>query len=99
MSARFRSRRPLAAWLPVAAGRCPPGIPPLCRGAPTPRPSSSLLTLPGRLALFQEGADALLGVAGHGVHRHDGLGQVVGLALVEVDLAIEGLLAQPDDEG
>src|SRR5581483_1797573 len=98
MSARLRSRRLFAAWLPLAAGPCPPGIPPRCRGAPTPRRPGALLTLPTGGALLQEGADALLGVAGHGVHRHDGLGQVVGLALVEIDLAVEGLLAEADHQ-
>src|SRR5688572_25206957 len=58
-----------------------------------------LLALPGRRALLEEGADALLGVGGHGVHRHHGLRQVVGLALVEVDLAVERLLPETHREG
>ena len=53
---------------------------------------------PGRVALLEERADALLRVGGEHVHRHHGLREVVGARLVEVDLGVEGLLADPDGE-
>src|SRR5438309_11804437 len=48
---------------------------------------------PRRRPLLQERAHALLGVGGHGVQRHDGLREVVGLALIDVDLPVERFLA------
>src|ERR1700688_26666 len=57
-----------------------------------------LLSGPARGALAQEGGDALLSVGRQGVHRHDFLGIGVSLGLVEIDLRVEGLLADGDHE-
>ena len=49
--------------------------------------------------LFEEGADAFLRVGRQSVHRHDFLRIRVRLRLVEIDLGVEGLLADADHEG
>src|SRR5262249_40854685 len=56
------------------------------------------LVAPYCLAFLDERAHALLGVGGEGVHAHDFLGVGVGLGLVEVDLGVEGLLADGDGD-
>src|SRR5438093_695603 len=57
-----------------------------------------LASAPCRRALLEEGAHAFLGVVGARVHCHDGLGEVVGAVLVELDLGVESLFADPDRE-
>ena len=51
---------------------------------------------PLRRAFVEERAHALLRVLGHRVHRHDAFGQVVRAVLVELDLRVERVLADPD---
>src|SRR5262249_39758076 len=55
----------------------------------------SLLAGPGRRALFEKRAHALLGVAGLSVGHHHVASQLVGAALVEFDLVVERLLPDP----
>src|ERR671930_2718466 len=55
-----------------------------------------LAVLPARLALLEEGADPLLCIRGQRVHRHDRLREIVGPVFVELDLPVEGLLADSD---
>src|SRR5918999_3072132 len=50
---------------------------------------------PGRRALLEERGHALLGVVGRGVLAHDVLADLVGGVEPEVDLAVEGALADP----
>src|SRR5215211_2191933 len=50
------------------------------------------------LAFLEEGANALLGVGEGGVEGHDLFGVGVGLLRRHLELAVEGLLAQPHDE-
>src|SRR5918999_2706655 len=54
---------------------------------------------PGRRALLQEGGHALLGVVGRGVLAHDVLAELVRGVEAEVDLAVEGALADPYGQG
>jgi hypothetical protein len=44
---------------------------PVMRRLPGQRSAAALSASPGRFALLEEGAHALLGVGGHRVHRHD----------------------------
>src|SRR5215475_15943754 len=67
-------------------------------GMTTPR-RASLFILPFRLALLDEGADALNGVARHHVLGHDLRCEAVGLGEVHLGLAVEGLLAELDGIG
>src|SRR6476619_8167316 len=53
--------------------------------------------LPDRCALFHERGDSFLGVTRHHVLEHDFVGVVVGMDDVHFELAIERLLAEPDD--
>src|SRR5439155_19214220 len=53
---------------------------------------------PGRRPLLEEGAHALLSVGGQRVQGHDLLSVVVGRGLWHLELAVEGLLADPDHE-
>src|SRR5215208_7050975 len=61
-------------------------------------PNLPLPALPLRLALFEEGAHAFLGVGEGGVEGHDLLGVGVRLLDGHLDLAIEGLLTDAHDE-
>src|SRR5215217_5047562 len=82
----------------LLAGRA---APPRARGfvhVGRPPSAARLASLPLRLALLQEGADALLGVGEGGVEGHDLLGVGVGLLGGHLELAVEGLLADSDDE-
>src|SRR5438094_7734382 len=54
---------------------------------------AELRTGPGRAPLLEELLHALLGIGSHRVERHHRFGEVVGLALVDVDLPVEGVLA------
>ena len=84
-----RSHRPVAGWVELLT-------PPAKRRSSG---ESGLGTGPVGLALLEERRHALLGVCSHGIERHDLLGQVVGLALVKIDLAVERLLADLQRQG
>jgi len=65
---------------------------------PSSRRMKFLFSRPAGCALLQECRDAFLRVSGHGIHRHDFFRVGIGLGLVEIDLRVEGLLADPDGE-
>src|ERR1035437_792228 len=55
-----------------------------------------LLAAPAWGALAEKRCRAFLRVGGEGVHRHHFLGVGVGFRLIEIDLRVEGLLADGD---
>src|ERR1022692_607329 len=61
-------------------------------------PPGALLPAPARRALTEKRPDALLRVRRQSVHRHHLLGVGVGFRLIEIDLRVEGLLADAYDQ-